>query len=447
MPLKLLIVDDEENVIHSLKRMLKNEQYVFFSALNGYDALEIFTEEEIDVALVDYKMPGMDGIGLLKLIKKKYPSTEVIIMSGYGTIESAVSAMRLGSYDYIIKPFDDHELKKTLKALVEKKALISENKRLQAELEVKYSFQGIVGDSHAMQEVYRTLKKVSHRDSPVLIQGESGTGKELIARSVHFNSPRAKKPFVTIDCSSISHQVIESELFGHVKGAFTGAFSSKNGMIKEADGGTVFIDEITEIPPDTQAKFLRVIQEKEIRPVGGTRSEPVDVRIIAATNRNIKNEVDTGNFRLDLFYRLNVVPVFLPPLRDRTEDIPLFVRHFMNEFRDNQNKFESISRDAIHVLMKYPWPGNVRELRNMIERIFVLGSGPVIETDHLPLELMCENVMVQTPSPGAKTLAEMEKDAILSALKNAGGNRIIAAQMLEMGKSTLYRKLKEYNIS
>ena len=446
MPLKLLIVDDEENVIHSLKRILKKENHTIFSAVNGYDALEMFAEEEIDAALIDYKMPGMDGLELLTLIKKKYPNTEVIVMSGYGTIESAVKAMRLGSYDYITKPFNDHELKKTLKSLVEKKALLSENIRLQAELEVKYSFQGIVGDSPAMQEVYRTLKKVSLSNSPVLIQGESGTGKELTARAVHFNSQRAKKPFVTIDCSSISNQVIESELFGHVKGAFTGAFSSKNGLIKEADGGTVFIDEVTEIPLETQAKFLRVIQEKEIRQVGGTQAEPVDVRIIAATNRNIKDEVDAGNFRLDLFYRLNVVPVYLPPLRDRTEDIPLFVHHFMNEFRDNRHKFESISREAIHILMKYRWPGNVRELRNVIERIFVLGSGPTIETDHLPIELFDTAVSLPVSAQTARTLAETEKDAILSALEAAGGNRIKAAHILEMGKSTLYRKLKEYNI-
>jgi len=413
---KLLIVDDDEKVIDSLRRILRKEGYAFFSATSGQDALALLTREEIEVALVDYKMPGMDGFELLKRMKKKYPHIDVIMITGYGTVHSAVDAMKVGAYDYITKPLDPIELRKTLKTLTERKELISENKRLQAELESKYSFEGIIGNAPVMRTIFRTLIKASQSDSHILIQGESGTGKELVARSIHFNSPRAKKPFVPIDCGSISTQVIESELFGHVKGAFTGAYTAKKGLLKEADGGTAFLDEITEIPLETQAKFLRVLQEKEIRPVG-------------------------------IYYRLNVVPIFIPPLRERKEDIPFFVRYFMNEFREQEGKFESISRDAVQILMNHHWPGNVRELRNVIERIFVLGSGPVIDVNHLPLELVQAVSTSTEASSQGRTLSESEKDAILSALDKAEGNRVKAAKILGMGKSSLYRKLKQYNIT
>ena len=446
MPVKILIVDDEENIIRSLKRMLQKEGYTIFSARNGTDGLSVVVDEEIEVALVDYQMPGMNGLQLLKKIKRKSPSTEVIIITGYGTIQSAVEAMKLGAYDYITKPLNSIELRKTLKTVLEKKHLISENRRLQAELETKYSFQGIIGISSSMEEVFRTMAKASMTDSSVMIQGESGTGKELVARSIHYNSVRADKPFVTIDCSSISIQVIESELFGHVKGAFTGAHSDKKGLLKDADSGTVFIDEITEIPLETQAKFLRVLQEKEIRPVGSNREGPLDIRVIAATNKKIQQEVESGNFRLDLFYRLNVVPIYIPPLRDRRDDIPLFIDHFMNEFRDRKGKFESISNEAVSILINYRWPGNVRELRNIIERIFVLGSGSFIEVHHLPSEIV-ETVHTFTPKISqGRTLNELEKEAIITALEMSDSNCIKASKILGIGKSTFYRKLKQYNI-
>lgn len=445
MPANILIVDDDREIISSIKRMLKKEEYTIFSAIDGESGLEIIEGNDIDIALVDYQMPGMNGIELLKQLKEVSPEIEVIIITGYGTIQSAIEAMKLGAYDYITKPIDITELRRTLRHINEKQELIVENLRLREELRTKSSYNGIVGQSPSMVAMYRTIIKASERNTSVLIQGESGTGKEVVARAIHTASPRSAQPFVVIDCSSVSIQVIESELFGHVKGAFTNAFAAKKGLLEEAEGGTVFIDEVTEIPLDTQSTFLRVLQEREIRRVGSNRPTPIDVRVIAATNRNISQEIEQGQFRLDLFYRLNVIPIMVPPLKERLEDIPLLIRHFMEEFRTTQGQFESISREALAVLMGYPWPGNVRELRNVIERIFVLNRGETIETAHLPVELM--EAVPPAKAMCSGKLSDIEKQAILHALKTADGDRIRAAKILDIGKSTLYRKLKTYGIA
>ena len=445
MPANILIVDDDQDIIQSFRRMLRKEGYTIFSAPDGESGLSIITENEIEIALVDYQMPGMNGIELLKRIRRLSPGTDVIIITGYGNIQSAIEAMKLGAYDYITKPLDITELRKTLRGMFEKKELRSENMRLKEELKIKGAYNGLVGQSPCMLDMYRTIVKAAERDSSVLIQGESGTGKELVARAIHAASPRAGHSFMIIDCSSVSIQVIESELFGHTKGAFTNAIAAKKGLLEAANGGTVFIDEVTEIPLDTQSTFLRVLQEREIRRVGSNRSTSVDIRVIAATNRNIARSVELGQFRLDLFYRLNVIPIHVPPLRDRAEDVPLLIRRFMEEFRTAPGQFESISHEALAVLMGYPWPGNVRELRNVIERIFVLNRGDVIETAHLPMELTNTLPVVEIPCRG--TLDDIEKRAIINALELTSGDRIRAAKTLGIGKSTLYRKLKTYGIN
>ncbi len=449
MDKKVLIVDDERNVRDILERKLKSIGYQTKSVENADRAISALQEDSWPVVMTDLSMPGgMTGMDLLKKIKEDDVSVEVIIMTGFATVKNAVEAMKEGAYDYVTKPFQLHEIENTLERLFQARNLQSENRQLRKLLQDKYGLQGLVGSSAGMQEVFRVILKVSENRSTVLIQGESGTGKELVAKAVHFSGPNSEKPFVPINCGAISPNVIESELFGHVKGAFTSAHSHKEGLFKVAHGGTIFLDEISEIPPNIQVKLLRAIQEREIRPVGSTENLKVDCRVIAATNRDLEAGIKDGSFRQDLFYRLNVVNIRIPPLRERKDDIPLLIDHFIKQFNSNHKRFRGISREALNALTAYDWPGNVRELENCIERAFALGSGELIELEDIPRDVFEKGKeQARTSGGGTPTLEEYERLALLESIRAAGGNKLEAAKLLGVSKSAFYRKLKKHQIS
>jgi two-component system response regulator HydG len=374
---------------------------------------------------------------------------EVILMTGYGSVETAVEAIKRGARDYLAKPFHVDDLKAKLQHALKELELTQENRILREQARGQPGFGGLIGTSPKMQRIYKLILKVSESRHPVLILGESGTGKELVARSIHFLGPLRSKPFVPVDCAGLVPTLIESELFGYVKGAFTGALRSKTGLMELAHGGTLFLDEVAELPPDLQGKLLRALQEKEIKPVGGTERIPVDVRVVAATNRDLDPAMREGRFRKDLFYRLNVVTLKLPPLRERKSDIPLLVNHFLERFSDPARPVRGVSEEALARLMSCDWPGNVRELENVIERALALGAGSVVHTVDLPSNLQAPPA---TASPGAAPregilpLRELEKRAIMQAVEELGGDKLLAARLLGIGKTTLYRKLKEYEL-
>ncbi|MEK7397563.1 MAG: sigma-54 dependent transcriptional regulator [Candidatus Poribacteria bacterium] len=444
----ILIVDDEDIFRKLLCNVFEEEGYEISNAADGPTAIEIIQNKNISVVLCDLSMPGgMNGIELLEQIALLSPQTSVILITAYGTLETAIEALRKGAYDYILKPIIIEDVILKVKHLLERKQLVLENQWLKLEIQQKYDFQNIIGKSEAMQKVYRLLKKVSPTDSNVLITGESGTGKELVAKAIHYNSPRRNERFVPVECGTIPSDLLESELFGHAKGAFTSAFRDKDGLFKAAEGGTLFLDEIGELPFNLQAKLLRSIEEKEIRPVGETIPIKIDLRFIAATNIDISDAVKKGLFREDLFYRLNVVEVKIPPLRERKEDIPLLVKYFITKYNKKLNRnFKSMENNVINALLSYDWRGNVRELENVIERATILGESELITLQDLPTYLS-EKYQSSEPSISLRETKKIyERQRIIRMLEETGNDKKRAAEMLGIGLSSLYRKMEELGI-
>jgi DNA-binding NtrC family response regulator len=443
----ILVVEDEELMRSILRRLLEDSGYEVFSADSAESALAIFPENDIAVTLTDIKMSGMDGIELLDRIKGIDEEAVVIIMTAYSSVDSAIAALRKGAYDYVTKPFVNEDLLQTVKNAIMQRELFRENRALRRELNKQFTFSEIVGKSDSLQKIFTLVQKVADTNANLLIQGESGTGKELIARAVHFNSERSAKAFLAVNCGALPESLLESELFGHTKGSFTGAVADKKGLFRSASGGTLFLDEIGEMPLALQVKLLRALQEHEVTPVGSAVPIKFDARIIAATNKNLEEEVSENRFREDLFYRLNVVELFVPPLRERREDIPLLVKHFAAKSARSQNAEEkNVNREAMAALANYDWHGNVRELENAIERAFIL-SGEEIDLDSLPPKIRAnsENSYAIRDAEGFRpTLEEMERRYVLEILEGVKDDKTQAANILGIDLSTLYRKLKKY---
>ncbi len=445
--LNLLIVDDERSIREACREVAQSlgfNPYVADSAEHAYRLLET---QSIDAALIDLRLPGAGGLDALRRIKERRPEALVIVVTGYGTVQSAVQAMKIGAYDYVTKPFSLDELKLLLERVVNHLRLKSENRMLREKVKSKQGFGGIVGRSPEMEKLYRIIAKAANSIHPVLILGESGTGKEMVARSIHYTGPFRDKPFIPVDCGSLVPTLIESELFGYVKGAFTGASQAKDGLMAIAEGGTIFLDEVGELPVDLQAKLLRAIQEKEIRPVGSTRRVPINIRILAATNRDLEQAVMQGAFRRDLYFRLNVLSLRIPALRERRQDIPLLIGHFLERMVRSSGQEKVLSDEAMKAMLAYDWPGNVRELENCLERTSAFTSGPLIHTTDLPREIAKIPGPDITPGNGHRKIvpmAELERQTILSAIADLNGDKLQAARLLGIGKTTLYRKLKDY---
>ena len=446
---RVLVVDDDEVTCNLLEEVLSNEGYAVDKALNGQEAIDRGESKAYDVVLTDIKMVGVDGMAVLRAYRQKSPETIIIMMTAFGSIDTAIRAIKEGAYDYVSKPFKLEEIKLTIHRALEQNRLLQENLFYRQELITKYKLENIVGRSDQMLQVYKTIARVADSRSTILITGESGTGKELVARAIHFNSQRASKHFVAVDCGSLAETLLESELFGHVRGAFTGAIANKRGLFEEADGGTCFLDEVGDISLAMQAKLLRVLQEHEIKRVGGTEPIKVDVRIVAATNKNLEQLVAEKKFREDLFYRLHVVSIHLPSLRERPEDIPLLADHFLRKYAaDNQKPVSQISQDALDLLSRYRWPGNVRELENVIERAVTLSHHSIILPEDLPRRLRAEPPDSFPPSlPSQIPLSELEKRYIQKVLEDTGGNKKKAADILGIDRRTLYRMAARYGLS
>ncbi len=443
----VLIVDDEDAALRLCSDIAAEVGLRVRTATTTEQALEILDELPVDMVITDLRVPELGGLELLRRLREHYPGVAVLVLTQYGTIQTAVEATRLGAADYVTKPFHIDELRRKLQRVVHEQQLDQENRVLREQLRTRPGYKELIGTSPKMQRVYRLIEKVSQHSYPVLILGESGTGKELVARSIHFSGSRKNKPFVPVDCSALAPTLVESELFGYVKGAFTGAMHNKQGMFESADQGTLFLDEIGNLPTDMQAKLLRAVQEREVKPVGSTERVSVSVRIIAATNRDLEIAVRDGDFRQDLFFRLNVVQIKLPPLRERKSDIPLLVQAFLDKFADPGRPTPVLAEDAIARLTAYDWPGNIRELENAIERAVALGSGPILHSGDLPSNLQYGSPGERIPSPDeVTTLEEMERRAILRALRETNGDKLVAARLLGIGKTTLYRKLKQYRV-
>jgi DNA-binding NtrC family response regulator len=440
-PVRILVVDDDEITCNLLEEVLSKEGYAVDKALSGQEAIEKGEKNSYGVVLSDIRMLDVDGMEVLRAYRQRSPETIIIMMTAFGSIETAIRAIKEGAYDYVSKPFKLDEIKLTIQRSLEQKRLVEENIHYRQELITKYKLENIVGRSPQMLQVYKTIARVAESRSTVLITGESGTGKELIARAIHFNSPRSARPFVAVDCSSLAETLLESELFGHVRGAFTGAVTAKKGLFEEADRGTCFLDEIGNIGLAMQAKLLRVLQEHEIKRVGGTETVKIDVRMVAATNQNLEALVSEKKFREDLFYRLNVVSIHLPSLRERPEDIPLLTDHFLNKYAAQNNKpVCRISPEAMDVLTRYRWPGNVRELENVIERAATLSSTNLIIPEDLPRRLQMDLSQVALSFlPSSLPLSELEKLYIQKVLDETGGNKKKAADILGIDRRTLYR--------
>lgn len=451
MPANLLVVDDEQSMREFLVILLERQGYTVQECENASRALEVLTTTNFDLVISDVNMPGLSGIALLEHIKRNNPETAVLLITAYTTAEQAVEAMKLGAYDYIAKPFKVEEVKVLVRNALEKSCLQKENRRLKEAVQERYSFSGLVGKSKQMRDIYDLIEKVSTSMANVLILGESGTGKELVAKAIHYNSPRREKRFIAVNCGAIPDTLIEAELFGHAKGAFTGAVADRAGLFEQAEGGTLFLDEIGELPLLLQAKLLRVLQEREFRRVGGNSSVKADVRIIAASNRNLEEQVKEGHFREDLFYRLNVVQVQLPSLKERPGDIPLLLEYFYHKFVQTPVEGEIVSSDALKVLLEYPFPGNVRELENLVERCLVLG-GKIITLECLPSHISTRNPRDKyngvelIPAKGIDLeayLDDIEKRFLLQALERSGGVKKQAAQILGLSfRSFRYRLAK-----
>lgn len=445
---KILVVDDEEIIRDSLSEWLADAGYEALTAPDGARALEIIKQDEIDVLLADLKMPGMDGIELIGKAKEINPNLPVIIMTAYGTVSSAIEAMKVGAYDFLEKPFCPERVEVILKNLTEHQHIVKENIALKKELAHKSQFAELVGKSHKMQQVFELIRTVAKSNATILIQGETGTGKELVARAIHAESHRHKGPFVSLNCAALPETLLESELFGHEKGSFTGAIATKKGKFELAHQGTIFLDEIGDISPNVQLHLLRVIQEREFNRVGGNEVIKVDVRVVTSTNRDLKNRVEEGKFREDLFYRLNVVPVTLPPLRGRTDDIPVLARYFLKKYNNENNKnIRDFSAEVLDLFMKYGWPGNVRELENVVEHSVVVAKDDLIQMNNLPTLLRKSPAGdVVCFSAKNQTIGEIEKQHILKVLQENNGNHTHAAKILGITRATLLKKIKDYGI-
>jgi DNA-binding NtrC family response regulator len=452
---RILVVDDKENILKLLVRIL-GEDHEVTTAGDGGRALSLVASQEFDVVVTDLKMPAADGFEVLRAVKARAPDTEVVMMTAYATVADAVEAMKQGAYDYLQKPFDPDAAARVVGRAVERRRLRLQAESLRRELEGVHAFHNLIGKSAAMQEVYRLLEQASKLDITVLLGGETGTGKELAARAVHYNSGRRERRFVAVDCGALPSELVESELFGHAKGAFTGAAGAKAGLFEEAEGGTLFLDEVGELPPAIQVKLLRALQEKEIRRVGENRPVQVNVRLVAATNRDLKAEVSAGRFREDLFYRLHVFPVTLPLLRERREDIPLLAAHFLEKHaRALRREIGGFAPDALRALTGYPWPGNVRELENAVERAVAVTSGQRIELRDLPPDLkgtqegaIPPEVLATLPYREAIDLARerVSREYITTLLRELEGNVTRAAERAGMERETLHRLMKRYGI-
>jgi DNA-binding NtrC family response regulator len=445
---KILIVDDEKVALKNLEHVMKKEGYEVTGTESGPTALRLIEEQQFDVVLTDLKMEKVDGMQILKKCRELYPDTEVIIITGYATLESAVETMKHGAFYYVAKPFKLDEVRKVVKEAIEKVRLKRENIELRAHIEEYEGKVKIITQDAKIQKLLETARQIAPTECNVLISGESGTGKELFARFIHFNSGRAGGPFFAINCGAFTEELLSSELFGHEKGAFTGAISMKKGLIEAASKGTLFLDEITEMPSSMQVKLLRVIQEKEVLRVGGTEPIKVDVRFIAATNRDIQDAVKSGRFRQDLYFRLNVVSLYIPPLSERKDDIPLLSYYFLKKYALLMKKdVKEISSEVMAILVNYDFPGNVRELENIIERGVALASGETIEVAHLPEDLRQLSIRTFRKKEGKfPSLEEQEKSYINWVLKEVGGNKTLAAQILRIDRVSLWRKLKKYGL-
>jgi DNA-binding NtrC family response regulator len=444
----LMLVDDEPAVLASLKRVFRGAPYKIHTAENGIKALELLQEHKVDAALVDLLMPEMSGLELLERICKQWPWIQVVILTGTGGVKEAVEAIQMGAVDFLQKPFENETIEARMNQIFHIWSLEQENQRLREKVQFQFGYDQLIGNSTAMLKLKKMIMQVAGSDASVLIQGETGTGKELVARAIHYHSPRSSHPFVPVDCASISETVMGSELFGHVKGAFTGAHETTKGLIRSADKGTLFLDEVGELPLAMQGKLLRAIQEKEVRPVGSSQSHHVDVRILAATNRNLEEEVNLGRFRQDLYFRLNVVVLGVPALASRLDDIPLLTRYFIQQFATPVSTVTHLSNEALICMNAYDWPGNVRELENVIRRAVAMGQGQGIMPQDLPES-------IYNGQPMSADAEELKKDSLeayeLAAIRNAliksDGHRKKAARILGIGEATLYRKLSKYQIS
>jgi len=452
METKILIVDDEPPMRKSLANLLRREGYSITEAAGGAEAIHHLEKDFFDLVITDLKMEPMSGLDLLQRVKQMTRDVEVIVVTAFGTIETAVDAMKLKAFDFITKPFQLEEILLRVRNALDKRRLTLENIRLQQEIEGAHSFAGIIGKSKRMQELFGVVRSLAGTDVSVLIQGETGTGKELIARAIHYNSQRKDKKFLAINCGALASTLLESELFGHEKGAFTGAVTQRQGIFEVADGGTLLLDEIGEIPPSTQVKLLRVLQDGELQRVGGTTTLKVDVRIIAATNRNLEELVQNGNFRDDLYYRLKVFPMTVPPLRERMDDIPALVSHFIEKWRHTaKTSIKEISPQAMAHLLSYRWPGNVRELENALQRMMVICKSETLDVQDLPPDIKGTQRENQEKVVDLKSISResgeiIETKAIVEALSETGGNITRAAKILRISRATLQNKMKQYGL-
>lgn len=451
---RVLLIDDDVSHAQIAGEVLERADYAVTLAHSGEDGLKRFAEAEFDVVLTDLRLPDTDGMQVLKRIKASDADAEVIIITGYGSVEKAVQALHEGAYSFLEKPLNKEALRNTVAKALERRQLSLANQALNRLVNEKFGYEGIIGNSPAMQAVFNRLKQVSPTDARVLITGENGTGKELVARALHFNSKRREGPMVAVNCGALAGGVLDSELFGHVKGAFTGAHKDHIGKFEAADGGTLFLDEVGEMPLETQVKLLRVIENKEVTPVGSNASRRVDVRIISATNKDLPEQVKKGAFREDLFFRLKVVEIHLPPLRERRGDIPLLAAGFMAEFaRQHGKELKGIDQPALNALIAHEWPGNVRELRNTLEEMVVLAPGDSLKLNDVPQNIRGAGPAPLPAAPGdaggfvGMTMAQIEREVIRHTLEANEGNRERTAKMLEIGERTLYRKLKEYGLT
>jgi DNA-binding NtrC family response regulator len=445
---RILVVDDEINIRGALVTMLEKKGHEVRGVATAEEALEQLNASAVELVITDLKMPGIGGLALLQRLREQWPQTEVVVMTAYGSIDTAVEAMRGGAYDYLTKPIDRERFPVVVAKALERQALASENRQLRDRLEARTRFDQMVGESEPMQRVYMLVEMVADSDVTVLLTGESGTGKELVAQAIHHKSPRADGPFITLNCGALPENLFESELFGYEKGAFTGAMITKMGRFELADGGTLLLDEVGELSLKSQVDFLRVLETKEFRRLGGTKLIKVDTRIVAATNRNLEEAVKQGDFREDLYYRLNVVPIHLPPLRDRADDIPLLVERFLAEFSAQHHRAtKEVSREAMRLLRFYAWPGNIRQLRNLMERLVVTVKDIVLQPEHLPEEIQASQEDVRTMVVTLGTsLEQIERDVIRRTLAEVTNHREKAAKLLGISLRTLQYKIKEYGI-
>lgn len=448
MKQKILVIDDDTSLRRILEYNLQEEGYDVQAASSGEEGLYLFGQSSPDLVITDMKMSGMDGLMVLKSVKERSPETLVIIITAFGTVDVAVEAMKAGAYDYITKPFNREALKLTVKKALQFNGLAEENRRLKSELSDQTDFRTMIGSSREMEKVFDVIRKVADTEAAILITGESGTGKELVARSIHANSSRREAPFVAINCAAIPRDLLESELFGHIKGAFTGAVKDKTGKFQMAEGGTLFLDEVGELPLELQPKLLRALQEKEIEAVGGTKIQRIDVRIVSATNLDIDKAMADGTFREDLYYRLSVIPIHLPPLRERRNDIPLLIRYFCNKQGGEKVTFD---KDALETLVRYPWPGNVRELQNSVERLLIMRNGDTIIWDDLPDKIrenqaLNGSAVINLPDEGY-SLEQLEREVVVAALERNAWNQTAAARFLRIPRHTLIYRMEKYEIS